>query len=65
VRPRVAGYIPFQSAASALVREAVAGERPAREVLDEIDRLYADLTGVAATAITTEPPTSAIEDRRS
>nr|WP_314844690.1 hypothetical protein [uncultured Microbacterium sp.] len=65
VRPRIAGYIPFQSAASALVREAVAGERPAREVLDEIDRLYADLTGVAATAITTEPPTSAIEDRRS
>lgn len=43
VRPRVAGYIPFQSAASAVVRAAVAGERPAASALDEIEERFAAL----------------------
>lgn len=46
VRPRVAGYIPFQSAASALVRDAVAGHRAADDVLDEIEERFAALTAV-------------------
>ncbi|MFF7291307.1 hypothetical protein ACFY9N_02105 [Microbacterium sp. NPDC008134] len=44
VRPRLAGYIPFQSAASALVRDAVAGRRTADDVLDEIGERFAALT---------------------
>ncbi len=43
VRPRVAGYIPFQSAASALVRAAVAGQRSPDGVLDEIEERFAPL----------------------
>lgn len=43
VRPRVAGYIPLQSAASALVRSAVAGERTAAEAIDEIEERFATL----------------------
>lgn len=44
VRPRVAGYIPFQNAASAIVRAAVAGERTPESALDEIDERFATLT---------------------
>lgn len=41
VRPRIAGYIPFQSDASAIVRDAVAGRRNAQGALDEIEERYA------------------------
>jgi len=41
VRPRFPGYIPFQSAASALVRVAVGGELTASRALDEIDSAFA------------------------
>lgn len=40
VRPRLAGYVPFQSTASAIVREVVAGERRAADALDEIDEHF-------------------------
>lgn len=48
VRPRLAGYIPFQTAASALVREAVAGRRRAADVLDDIEERFAALAPTAA-----------------
>lgn len=41
VRPRFPGYIPFQSAASALVRAAVGGELAASRALDQIDSAFA------------------------
>jgi len=50
VRPRIVGYIPFQSAASALVRDVVAGRRHADDVLDEIEARFAALSPDAATA---------------
>ncbi|WP_320774330.1 extracellular solute-binding protein [Streptomyces sp. CRN 30] len=40
VRPRHAGYIPFQSAASAVVREALAGDTGHRPALDRMRALY-------------------------
>lgn len=52
VRPRVAGYIPFQSAASVLVRDAVAGRRASAEVLDEIDERFAQLAGASTGSAT-------------
>ncbi len=45
VRPRVAGYIPFQSAASAIVRAVIAGERAADGALDEIDERFDAVRG--------------------
>jgi len=43
VRPRVAGYVPFQGAASAVLREAILGGRPGavEHVNDLFDRLAA------------------------
>lgn len=40
VRPRHAGYIGFQTAASAAVRAALAGETGHREALDRMRALY-------------------------
>jgi multiple sugar transport system substrate-binding protein len=40
VRPRYAGFIPFQSAASALVREVVAGTLPVAEGLARLRSLF-------------------------
>jgi multiple sugar transport system substrate-binding protein len=40
VRPRFAGYVPFQSAASAIIRQAVAGGAAHDRALDEVDGLY-------------------------
>ncbi|MFI8946541.1 carbohydrate ABC transporter substrate-binding protein [Streptomyces sp. NPDC053750] len=40
IRPRHAGYIGFQSAASAAVRAALAGEAGHRDVLDRMRELY-------------------------
>ncbi len=40
VRPRHPGYPAFQAAASAVLREAVTGRRPAGEALDETLRLH-------------------------
>lgn len=40
VRPRFDGYIAFQTAASALLREGFATSRPHRELLDHLNRLY-------------------------
>lgn len=37
VRPRHAGYVPFQSVASRIVRSVLRGEREPDEALDEID----------------------------
>lgn len=61
VRPRVAGYVPFQSAASAIVRAAVAGKRTAESALDEIEERFAAVrrasTGAASrTAPDPSPP---------
>lgn len=41
VRPRMPGYIPFQSEASALVRSAVDGSRSPEDVLEEIEGRFA------------------------
>ncbi|KJQ53266.1 hypothetical protein [Microbacterium sp. SA39] len=54
VRPRLAGYIPFQSAASALVRSVIVGERSADEALDEIEERFAALGGGASTSSATQ-----------
>lgn len=43
VRPRIPGYVPFQSAASAIVRSAVLGDRTLAGALDEIDERFATL----------------------
>lgn len=48
IRPRFAGYIPFQQAASSLVRDALAGIRPHADALDEIDARYRIATEEAA-----------------
>lgn len=40
VRPRFAGYIPFQAHGSALLRAAVAGERRPADALDDLDAAY-------------------------
>lgn len=40
VRPRLAGYIPFQSAASAAVRDVVLSGRPPGDALDEIEERF-------------------------
>ncbi|MDQ1512956.1 MAG: multiple sugar transport system substrate-binding protein [Microbacteriaceae bacterium] len=42
VRPRFAGYIPFQSAASAVVREVALGRIPADDGAAEVARLHHD-----------------------
>lgn len=43
-RPRTAGYVPFQSAASAAVRAAVFGDRSAQNTIDELEERFAALT---------------------
>ncbi|MCT9819619.1 hypothetical protein N3K63_04885 [Microbacterium sp. W1N] len=50
VRPRLPGYIPFQSAASALVRAAVAGQRRADAVLAELEERFQALRAAASVA---------------
>jgi multiple sugar transport system substrate-binding protein len=40
VRPRHPGFVPFQTQASALVREALAERQPAAKVLGALQRLY-------------------------
>jgi multiple sugar transport system substrate-binding protein len=40
VRPRFAGYVGFQSEASALLRESLADGPPAEDTLDRLDTLY-------------------------
>jgi len=40
VRPRHPGYVPFQTAGSACVRDALAQGRPARALADELQSLY-------------------------
>ena len=42
VRPRHSGYIAFQTAASAALRESFASDRPAGEVVAHLQQLYAD-----------------------
>ena len=42
VRPRHSGAIPFQTAASAAIREALLDGRPHRDLLDQLQRLYAE-----------------------
>ena len=44
VRPRVAGYIPFQSEASGIARAVVAGQRDAGGAIDEIQERFALLS---------------------
>ncbi|MFT4280641.1 hypothetical protein [Microbacterium sp.] len=44
VRPRLPGYIPFQSVASALVRDVVVGVREPDSVLDELEERFATLS---------------------
>lgn len=52
VRPRLAGYIPFQSTASVIVRDAVLSGRPPGDALDEMEERFA---AVQAAAARTEP----------
>lgn len=40
IRPRFAGYIPFQQAASAIVRDALSGTTTHADALDAIDQRY-------------------------
>ena len=47
VRPRIPGYIPFQSEASAIVRAAVAGSRTPEGALDEIEERFSALAEAA------------------
>lgn len=42
VRPRFAGFVPIQSRASAIIRQAVLGVLDARGALDAIDSLFGD-----------------------
>nr|CAD6436748.1 putative integral membrane protein [Rhizobium sp. Q54] len=42
VRPRHNGYIAFQAKASALLRQSMATRAPARNVIDQLQTLYAD-----------------------
>lgn len=48
VRPRLPGYVPFQTEASALVRTVLTGERPAGGALDELEERFAQLAHPAA-----------------
>jgi multiple sugar transport system substrate-binding protein len=41
VRPRHSGYIAFQTAASALLRESFASGKPAGDVVRDLQQLYA------------------------
>lgn len=43
VRPRLPGYIPFQSDASAIIRSVITGERSTAGALDEIEERFARL----------------------
>ena len=43
VRPRLAGYIPFQTVASAIVRSAVTGQREPAAALREIEERFATI----------------------
>jgi multiple sugar transport system substrate-binding protein len=60
VRPRLRGYIPFQSDASALVRDAVAGRRDAAEVLAELERRFAALVAASADGAASTDPSAAV-----
>lgn len=48
VRPRLPGYIAFQSAASALVRDALADERDGGAVIDELEGRFQVLRAAAS-----------------
>lgn len=45
VRPRYAGYIAWQTASSAYVRECLASRRPAREVVEHLNRTHLQAIG--------------------
>ena len=49
MRPRFAGYIPFQSAASALLRAAVTDDIETGTVLHELEELFHTARAAAAT----------------
>jgi multiple sugar transport system substrate-binding protein len=51
VRPRFAGYIPFQTEASAIVRDGVVGGTPAGRTLDSLDSAYRRARHAASTLI--------------
>ena len=48
VRPRIAGYIPFQSHASAMLRAAIVGKGPIDAALERIDVLFDSLATTSA-----------------
>jgi len=48
VRPRLPGFIPFQSAASAIVRDAVARRLTPAESVEMLERRFADVRAAAA-----------------
>ena len=50
VRPRVPGFVPFQARASALIRDAVAGQAAITATLRRIDTLFDELATVATTS---------------
>lgn len=60
VRPRFAGYIPFQSAASALVREVVAGAVPVAEGLARLQSAFR--TSTTAIQAGTEPLSGSVSE---
>lgn len=59
VRPRRPGYIPFQSVAAALVRDAVAGVRDPASVLAELEERFAALSPSPRLAVSPRPAPSA------
>ncbi|MFC5791529.1 extracellular solute-binding protein [Agromyces tardus] len=50
VRPRVAGYVPFQSAASAILRDAIAGRTDAAAAIERVNALFDELGPASAVA---------------
>ena len=62
VRPRYAGYIPFQSAASALVREVVAGALPVAEGLERLRSAFR--VSARARSAATEPVSAPVPASR-
>jgi multiple sugar transport system substrate-binding protein len=55
VRPRVAGYVPFQSAASAILRDAIVGGTDAAAAIARVNALFDALAPASALAAASDP----------